>query len=132
MGRVVDLFANPWFWILADEDIYTRMAPTAVTVINARSELIDELDSVRETSPDYYEAIKNLYDNYKWDRVTAQEQDRLAIAFNNEVGPVVDEMEARIAELEGWVDEKYAEWHRLLEELFEVETELNRGAATAR
>ncbi len=76
-----------------------------------------------------YEAIKNLYDNYKWDRVTAQEQDRLAIAFNNEVGPVVDAMEARIAELEGWVDEKYAEWHRLLEELFEVESELNRGDA---
>ena len=35
-------------------------------------------------------------------------------------------MEARIAELERWVDEKYAEWHRLLEELFEVETTLNR------
>jgi len=77
-----------------------------------------------------YEAIKNLYDNYKWGRVTAQEQDRLAIAFNNEVGPVVDEMESRIADLEGWVDAKYAEWHRLLEELFEVEAELNRGAAT--
>lgn len=61
VGRVVDLFANPWFWLLADEDIYTRLAPTAVTVVNARSELIDELDSVRETSPDYYEAIKNIY-----------------------------------------------------------------------
>ncbi len=73
-----------------------------------------------------YEAIKNLYDNYKWDRVTAQEQDRLAIAFDNEVAPVVDAMEARIAELEGWVDGKYAEWHRLLEELFEAEAELNR------
>lgn len=73
-----------------------------------------------------YEAIKNLYDNYKWDRVAAQEQDRLAIAFNNEVGPVVDAMEARIADLEGWVDSKYAEWHRLLEEVFEAEAELNR------
>ena len=73
--------------------------------------------------------IKNLYDNYKWDRVTSQEQDRLAIAFNNEVSPVVDAMEVRIAELESWVDAKYAEWHRLLEELFEVESELNRGTA---
>jgi hypothetical protein len=36
-------------------------------------------------------------------------------------------MEARIVELEGWVDDKYAEWHRLLEELFEVESELNRA-----
>lgn len=75
-----------------------------------------------------YTAIRNLYDNYKWDRVTAQEQDRLAIAFNNEVGPVVDAMEARIAELEGWVDAKYAEWRRLLEEVFEAEAVLNRVA----
>ncbi len=74
-----------------------------------------------------YEAIRDLYDNYKWDRVTAQEQDRLAIAFDNEVGPVVEAMEARIDELESWVDEKYAEWHRLLEELFEAEATVNSG-----
>jgi hypothetical protein len=80
-----------------------------------------------DEAPGSYEALKNLYDNYKWDRVTAQEQDRLAIAFDNEVGPVVDAMEQRIDELESWVDEKYAEWHRLLEQLFEVETELNRA-----
>ena len=80
-----------------------------------------------DAAPGSYEAIKDLYDNYKWDRVTAQEQDRLAIAFNNEVGPIVDAMEQRIDELESWVDEKYAEWHRLLEALFEVETELNRA-----
>lgn len=68
-----------------------------------------------------YEAIRNLYDNYKLDRIIAQEQDRLAVAFNNEVGPKVAAMEARVAELEDWVDLKYAEWHRLLEELFEAE-----------
>ena len=71
-----------------------------------------------------YEAIKNLYDNYKWDRVTAQEQDSWAVAFNNEVGPTVEAMEARVADLEGWVDQQYLDWHRLLEELFEVETRL--------
>jgi len=79
-----------------------------------------------------YDALKTLYDNYKWDRVTAQEQDRLAIAFNNEVGPVVEAMEARIDELENWVDAKYAEWHGLLEELFEVETELNQATSQER
>jgi hypothetical protein len=86
-------------------------------------------DTRAEAPRGSFEAIRNLYDNYKWDRVTAQERDRLAIAFNNEVGPVVDAMEARIAELESWVDEKYAEWRRLLEELFEVETELNRATS---
>lgn len=69
-----------------------------------------------------YESIKNLYDNYKRDRIIAQEQDRLAVAFNNEVGPRVEAMEARVAELEVWVDRKYAEWYRLLEGLFEAET----------
>jgi hypothetical protein len=44
------------------------------------------------------------------------------VAFNNEVGPTVVAVEARIAELESWVEQRYAEWHRLLEELFEVET----------
>ena len=72
-----------------------------------------------------YEALKNQYDNYKFVRITAQEQDRLAVAFNNEVGPTVDAVEVRIAELETWVDQRYAEWHRLLEELFEVETSTN-------
>ncbi len=73
-----------------------------------------------------YEAMKNRYDNYKLDRITTQEQDSLAVAFNNEVGPTVAAMEARVTELEGWVDMKYAEWHRLLEELFEVETRLQQ------
>lgn len=69
-----------------------------------------------------YEALRNQYDNYRWDRVTAQELDRLAVAFDNEVGPTITAMESRIAELEGWVDEKYDEWQRLLEALFDART----------
>ena len=68
-----------------------------------------------------FEHLKRLYDVYKWDRTTVQEQDRLAVAFSNEVGPRVEALEARIAELGIWVDSKYAEWNRLLEALFEVE-----------
>ena len=69
-----------------------------------------------------YESLRSIYDNYRYHRVTAQEQDRLAVAFDNEVGPRVQAMEERVAELEGWVDDKYVEWHRILEELFEAET----------
>lgn len=76
-----------------------------------------------------FEDLKNQYDNYKWDRITAQEGDRLAVAFENEVGPKVEAMEARVAELRGWVDEKYATWHRLLEALFEAETEAEKDVA---
>lgn len=69
-----------------------------------------------------YEDLLNRYENYKFHRVTAQEQDSLAVAFNNEVGPTVRAMEIRVAELDTWVARKYLEWKRLLEELFDVET----------
>ncbi len=74
-----------------------------------------------------YEYYKNLYDNYKWDRMAAQEQDRLAVAFHTEVGPRIIAMERRVAELDGWIDEKQATWNRLLEELFEAETSAQKA-----
>ena len=71
-----------------------------------------------------YEELRNAYDNYKYHRITEQEQDRLAVAFFTEVGPTIEAMEIRVGELQAWVEEKYAEWQRILEELFEVETGL--------
>ena len=71
-----------------------------------------------------YEAIRGIYDNYRWDRMAAQEQEHWARGFDNEVGPTVDRLESRVAELEGWVDDQYAEWQRLLAEIFEIETRM--------
>ncbi len=94
-------------------------------VIEYQTEDVRRAQDSKSSAPrGSYEAMKNRYDNYKWNRITAQEQETLAVAFNNEIGPKVAAMEARVAELQGWVDQKYAEWHRLLEELFEVETGL--------
>ncbi len=69
-----------------------------------------------------WESVKHQYDAYKFHRYTAQEQDRLAVAFNTEVAATVERMEARVEELEGWVEQGYLEWRGLLEELFELET----------
>lgn len=71
-----------------------------------------------------YEAIMNQYDNYRFARITVQEQDKAAVAFSNEVAPKIEALEDRIAELDTWVEGKNAEWNRILEELFEVETGL--------
>jgi len=71
-----------------------------------------------------WEAIRHQYDSYKYDRFTAQEQDRLAVAFNNEVAATVEAMEIRVAELDGWVEQGSLEWNSLLEELFEIETRM--------
>lgn len=75
-------------------------------------------------SRDSFESLLERYENYKWDRQAVQEQRDLAIAFDNEMGPAIDDIEARVAELGGWVEARYDEWRRLLGELFELETEL--------
>ena len=78
-----------------------------------------------------WDSIKHQYDAYKYDRITAQEQDRLAVAFNNEVAETIDAMEDRVAELDGWVAQGHQEWQSLLEDLFEVETYLLESGEAA-
>ena len=71
-----------------------------------------------------YEAILERYENYKWDRQAAEEQENWAIGFENEMGPTIEAIETRVDELEGWVEDRYSEWQRILGELFEIETAL--------
>jgi hypothetical protein len=72
-----------------------------------------------------YESMERRYENYKWARLAEQEQESWEAAFENEVGPAVNRIESRVAELDDWVDDRYAEWNRLLTEIFELETGLS-------
>lgn len=71
-----------------------------------------------------FESMQSRYENYKRDRIAAQEQEKWATGFDNEVGPTVMRMESRVAELDGWVAQNYEEWSRLLEEIFSLEAGL--------
>jgi hypothetical protein len=71
-----------------------------------------------------YEAIRSLYDNYRLARMQEQRRDDRAQAFSNEVGPTVERIEARVAELENWLVQQYEEWRRILTEMFARETGL--------
>ena len=73
-----------------------------------------------------WESIKHKYDAYKFHRYTAQEQDRLAVAFNTEVADTVSRMENRVEELENWVEQGYLEWRGLLEELYELDSQASQ------
>lgn len=72
-----------------------------------------------------YEALRSAYDNYRMDRLAAQEQDKWIVGFNNEMAPVIRRMDQRIADMSGWVNEGYTEWTRILGELFEIESGLD-------
>ena len=61
VGRAVDLLADPWTYILYNQKRLIRLAPTAIVAVQARGEGDSALNSVKETSGDYYSSIKNLY-----------------------------------------------------------------------
>ncbi|MGI9413954.1 MAG: MlaA family lipoprotein [Hyphomicrobiales bacterium] len=61
VGRAVDVLANPWTWILWDTSLLESSAPTLATLVSDREFAIETLDTIRESSPDYYATIKNLY-----------------------------------------------------------------------
>ena len=71
-----------------------------------------------------FEAMLERYETYKWDRQAAEEQENWAIGFENEMGPTITAIEERVDELEDWVESRYAEWQRILGDLFELETAL--------
>lgn len=72
-----------------------------------------------------YTQLRSVYDNYRMDRLAAQEQDKWIVGFNNEIAPVIERMDQRIAEMNGWVEDGYFEWTRILSELFEIESGLD-------
>jgi phospholipid-binding lipoprotein MlaA len=61
VGRAVDVLANPWTWILWDYSIVESASPTMASMVSERETAIEVIDNVRESSPDYYTTIKNLY-----------------------------------------------------------------------
>jgi hypothetical protein len=54
---------------------------------------------------------------------------QLGSSFQNEVQPSVIDIEGRTLELKGSAEQQYAEWRRLLRELYENETGLPATAA---
>jgi len=61
VGRVADIFTNPWTWILWNEPIEHRLAPTGATLLIVREQNLDNIDNLKETSPDYYASIRSFY-----------------------------------------------------------------------
>jgi phospholipid-binding lipoprotein MlaA len=61
VGVVVDTAINPMTWILADEEFWIRMAPSAAEMISTREVALDDVDALRKTSPDFYVTVRQLY-----------------------------------------------------------------------
>ncbi len=107
------------------ESIYDLWREYRRQVAQYMNDETQRLQAAKSNAPrGSYEAIKSLYDNYKWARTEEQLRENRAQAFDNEVGPTVMEMTSRVAELEVWLEQQYAEWRDILAEIFTLETGL--------
>jgi len=71
-----------------------------------------------------YESLLDAYENYKYSRMTAEERDDMAVAFDNEMRPKLARLDERLAVYNAWLEDRYRQWNRLLEELNSIETRL--------
>lgn len=110
--------------------LYTGIKPTYDLWLDYRRQLAqyrkseeeriaNEKDRGRRGS---FEAMKQTYDNYKWSKLQEQYLQELASGFNNEVEPVVMNLEGRVIRLNGSLKDQYLEWRRILRSIFALET----------
>ena len=68
-----------------------------------------------------YQAMKRSYINFRWSKIQQQESAKLATGFNNEVAPTVMQLQGRVVELEGNLEQQYREWRRILQSIYQLE-----------
>jgi hypothetical protein len=76
-------------------------------------------------------AFKSALDRRAETKVHTESLKQLGESFQAEVQPMVVDVEGRTLELKGSAEEQYAEWRRLLRELYESETGLPATAGAA-
>ena len=69
-----------------------------------------------------YQALKQNYNNYKWEKIQRQEMRILAEGFNNEIEPTSMDLEGTVVQLNGSLDKRYREWRHILREIYRLET----------
>lgn len=57
-GRAVDLFTDPWAYLIGRE---AQLVRTAVATVDSREQLIEPLDALKASSLDYYAAVRSAY-----------------------------------------------------------------------
>ena len=86
---------------------------------DAYEERLADRDKPRKGS---YQALKQTYYNYRWEKIQRQEMKLLAKGFNNEVAPTSVEVEGRVFKLAGSLEERYREWRSILGRIYDLET----------
>ncbi len=60
-GRIIDIVFNPLTWLLWDAPTVEQFSPLMATFFTTHDNIMDELQAMRETSPDFYASIRDIY-----------------------------------------------------------------------
>lgn len=133
IGRIRRVRAQEYLFIdTTDEqyaELYTEMTPVydlwrqylreQLAYRESWEARLAERDTPRRGS---YEAMKQTYNNYKWEKIQREEMRTLAEGFDNEVAPTAMELEGTVVQLSGSLDQRYREWRDLLRQIYRLET----------
>lgn len=70
-----------------------------------------------------FQALRQRYDRYRWDKIYQQEFQDLAAGFSNETAPAILETNSQVYGLSGTMAEQYGQWRRTLRRLFLLEND---------
>ena len=60
-GRIVDIAFNPLTWLMWSFPRVEQATPLMATFFTTHDSIMDELQAMRETSPDFYASIRDVY-----------------------------------------------------------------------
>lgn len=61
VGRIVDIVFNPFTWILWGLPTEQTLSPYMATLVTTHESVMDELQALKKTSPDYYASVRDIY-----------------------------------------------------------------------
>jgi phospholipid-binding lipoprotein MlaA len=75
-GKVVDVFLNPLHFVALPGGILTDVGQSGLKELDARSENLDELDTITKTAPDSYAAVRTLARQRRNAEIGGAEEDK--------------------------------------------------------
>jgi len=61
VGRIADTAATPTTWIMGDLSLFEQSTPTISELVSGHEALLDDITKLRETSPDFYASVRDIY-----------------------------------------------------------------------
>ena len=61
VGRIVDIALNPLTWILWYQPTEVQLSPYMASVVTTHESVMDDLQALRERSPDFYASLRDIY-----------------------------------------------------------------------